>query len=346
MIDTCHFYITMTSAVGRALRSAQKANHPTIKLYGNCFYVKHPYRTDQITVYFNFERQEFSLEESLPKILQGHNVFGSNRLELMCLEVIKLIYAGIGVKYTLDEEAKIRKKGIRLGRLDITCSFRLSSPTMVEQVLELLYEQFRAEGKAWSAYGKETIETLYNQQHSTRISDKYYDKGKELLINEHRFPTNIHERDRIHHMARYLLRFEETLRGKELSSRDIERFNYADYWGVDQVKAELRTRIQKFKFQGVIYPKLKEDELPGLSENCRAFYGLWADGANLHKHRGYRTLDRVRESLLKNHQVDIYRPAKTGCPVSLRDLLDPSRAYYSSPKSLVRSGAVFNTRAS
>lgn len=344
MIDSCHFQAPMTPAVMRALRVALKANHPTIKLYGNSFYMKHPYRTEQIKVYFNLKRKRLSLEESLPKILQGHNVFGSNRLELMCLEVIKLIYAAIGVKYTPSEEGTIRKKGIRLLRLDITCSFWLVSPAMVEQLLELLYEQFRAEGKVWSAYGKVTIETVYHQQHSTRVSDKYYDKGKELIANDFQFLPNVHERDRILQIARHLLRFEVTLRGKELASRKIERFNYADYWGVDQVKAELRARIQKFKFQGELRPKLEVTELAGLGENSRAFYGLWADGANLLKYRGYRTLDRVRESLLKSHKVDIYRPPKTGCPVALRDVLDPSRAYYSSPKSLVRSGAVFSPR--
>jgi hypothetical protein len=83
------------------------------------------------------------------------------------------------------------------------------------------------------------------------------------------------------------------------------------------------------------------DKLPGLNDSCHTFYHLWSEGANLAKHRKYRTLDRARKSLLQEHQVDIYRRAKTGCPVSLKKVLDPNHAYYSAPKSLIRTGAIF-----
>lgn len=339
MIDTCKFYVPLTDVVRRALLVAQDANSPTVKIYGNRFFVKHPFRSKRIKVFFSLDREEFWLEESLPKILQGHNVFGSNRLEMLCLNVIKLIYSELGVKFTLDEEQKIRKVGIRLGRLDITCSYWLESPEMVAQVLEYIYEQFRAEGKEWSAYGSATVESVYNQQYSTRVSDKYYNKGKELAVEGRCIPTNIPQHQRILEIARHLLRFEVTFRAKELASLGLD---YADCWDAERVKAELHTRIKQFKLQGVIRPRLKVEELSGLNDNCRTFYRLWADGANLRKHRQYRTLNRVRNTLLEDHQIDIYRRAKTGCPVPLREILDPSRAYFAAPKSLLHSGAIFS----
>ncbi|MBK7463423.1 MAG: hypothetical protein IPJ50_12430 [Betaproteobacteria bacterium] len=113
MIDTCKFYAPLTNRVRRALSIARDAEHPNVKIYGNYFFLKHPHGLKNIKVYFNLDRRKFWLETSLPKVLQGHNVFGSNNLEMLCLAVIKLVYAQLGVKF-LDEEREIREAGIRL----------------------------------------------------------------------------------------------------------------------------------------------------------------------------------------------------------------------------------------
>lgn len=341
MIDTCKFYVVLTNRVRRALCEAQGANKPTVKIYGNNhFFVKHPHGLPRIKVYFNLERGFFLLESSLPKILQGHNVFGSNRLEMLCLSVIKIVYAQLGVKFIQDEEDKICEAGIRLGRLDITCSFRLESPEMVNLVMEHLYEQLRIESKAWSAYGHESVESIYNRITSTRVSEKFYNKGAELQPAGRRkgIPNSVVQRQRILEIARCLLRYEVTFRAKELVGL---RLNYADCWDIDRIRTELTTRLKRFNFQQVIRQKLNVDELPDLNDTCRSFYSLWAEGAILRKHRKCRTLDRARKTLLENHQVDIYRRAKTGCPVPLKDILDPNRAYFAAPMSLVRNGAIF-----
>ena len=339
MIDTCKFYVPLTTRLCRTLSVAQNAGHPNVKIYGNCFYVKHPYEPDSIQVFFSLKQDEFCLETSLPKVLQGHNVFGSNNLEMLCLSVIKLVYAQLGVKYTEAEEREIRKAGIRLGRVDITCSFKLKSPEMVAQVLEYIYEQFRAEGKAWSAYGTADVETVYNKQRSTRVTDKYYNKGKEVEIKG--IPDSVMQRLRIMNMAKYLLRFEVTYKGKELTELELD---YANCWDRTRVVSQLSARIAKFNFQGVIRPILAADEIPDLNDSCRVYYRLWAEGANLAKHRKYRTLDRARKLLLQEHQVDIYRRAKTGCPVPLKEIIAPELAYYTAPKSLMRTGAIFTGR--
>lgn len=341
MIDTCKFYAPLTNRVRRALSIARDAEHPNVKIYGNYFFLKHPHGLKNIKVYFSLDRGEFWLETSLPKTLQGHNLFGSNNLEMLCLAVIKLVYTQLGVKFTKDEEREIREAGIRLGRLDITCSFWLESTEMVAQVLEYLYEQFRAEGKAWSAYGTADVETVYNQLRSTRVTDKYYNKGQELAVKGHSIPATVPQRQRILEIVRHLLRYEVTYRGKELASLGLD---FADCWDRSLVISTLTARIKKFNLQGVIRPILGTDELHGLNDSCHTFYRLWAAGANLAQHRKYRTLDRARNTLLQDHQVDIYRRAKTGCPVPLKGILDPARAYFAAPKPLIRSGAIFTNR--
>jgi hypothetical protein len=341
MDDTCKFYTHMTNRVRRALSVARDAEHPNVKIYRNFFFLKHPHGLKNIKVYFNLDRGEFWLETSLPKALQGHNVFGSNNLEILCIAVIKLVYTQLGVKFTANEEREIREAGIRLGRLDITCSFWLESPEMVAQVLEYLYEQFRAEGKAWSAYGTADVESVYNQLRSTRVTDKYYNKGQELAVKGHSIPATVPQRQRILEIARHLLRYEVTYRGKELASLGLD---FADCWDRSLVISTLSARIKKFNLQGVIRPILAADELTNHNDSSRTFYRLWAEGANLAKYRKYRTIDRARNTLLHDHQVDIYRRAKTGCPVPLKGILDPARAYYTAPNSLIRAGAIFINR--
>jgi hypothetical protein len=329
----------MTTRTFKQLRAALNGKLPGVKIYSNCFYPTPRFKTGKFNVYFDLEKKEMQLEASLAKITQGHNVFGSNDLEPMCLEVIRIIYDYLGLKFTETEKQIIREVGIRLGRLDITCSFRFRSPETVSQVLEYLYEHFRAEGKAWSAYGRESIESLYNQQNSTRVTDKFYNKGIELKLNGRGIPTNVPEQKRILTMASSILRFEHTMRGKELAERGI---NYAHDWTTNRVKAVFGARFKQFNFQGVIRPQMRVEELVGLNDSCRTYYRLWAEGAKLNKYRKCRTLDRARKHLLEKYQVDIYRNAKTGCPISVSDLLDPCKASYAAPKWLVQSGGVFS----
>jgi II/X family phage/plasmid replication protein len=249
MIDTCKFYYKITTRVRKQLRAALNGKFPGIKIYGNCFYPTPRFKTGKFKVYFDLEKMEIQLEASLAKVTQGHNVFGSNDLDQMCLAVIWIIYDYLDLEFTDAEKQLIQEVGIRLGRLDITCSFILASPETVSQVLEYLYAHFRAEGKAWSAYGRASIECLYNQQNSTRVTDKFYNKGIELELNGRGIPATVPEQKRILKMASSILRFEHTMRGKELAELGI---NYAHDWDTKRVKAVFGARFKQFNLQGVI----------------------------------------------------------------------------------------------
>lgn len=334
MIDTAKLEIYMTDRIAATLRRMASTR--------KFFLLIHPYQLSNVRVYFNIARRKLWLESSLPKLLQGHNVFGSNRLEKLCLQVISLIYKQLGVKYTKDDEHIIREEGIRLMRLDITCSFVLDSPTMVDQTLEQIYEQFRAEGKAWSAYGSDNVETVYNQQRSTRVTDKFYNKGKELALPGRSVALSTPQRQRLIDFSDSLLRFEVTLRGKEL--RELE-LDYADDWDAERVKNELSTRLRKLKLKGAIQTIPRNDvPLKMLTASEQTFLGLWSDGASLRKYRKNRTVQRARQRLLKRLSIDIYRAKNCGSPIPLKTILDPSLAYFTAPKFLVSGGAIFDAR--
>lgn len=336
MFDNAKPYYHMTDMVLNRLQDKKALKSHGTKIYGNKFYLKHPFGQANPAVYFDFEEREFQLEASLPKLLQGHNVVGSNRLEYMCLNVAKLIYQQLGLRFTNRECREVREHRIRLGRLDGTCSFRLDSPQQAAEVAEVIWEQFRAEGCNWSAFGQNDFESVYNRQHSTRVTDKFYNKNVELLKN--RIPSGVAERDYILEFVRRLLRFEVTWRGKELERLELE---YADLWSLPLLKRKVRARLAQFDFQGVLKDMLDTMQLDDLNDGQRMFYELWEQGANLRKHRRYRTLDRARNHLLEHHQVDIYRSAGVGCDIPLREILTVDNAYFTAPKYLTRRGAIF-----
>ena len=90
MFDTVKPYYYLTDTVFDRLSNNKALRRVGVKIYGNGFYLPHPFGYSNPKVFFNLEDREIWLESSLPKLLQGHNVFGSNRLEYLCLEVLVL----------------------------------------------------------------------------------------------------------------------------------------------------------------------------------------------------------------------------------------------------------------
>lgn len=335
MFDTTKFYIHMTDLVCNRLQDNKVLKDHGTKIYGNKFYLKHPFGLKNPSVFIDFENRSLCLETSLPKLLQGHNVFGTNRLEYMCLSATKLIYHQLGLEFNRQERRKVQDERFRLGRVDGTCSFRMATPQQVAEALEAIFEQYRAEGLKWSGFGKFGVETVYNQQHSKRVADKFYNKYVEL---KNKIPLNVAECDYILKFVRTLLRFEVSWRGKELSRIG---YDYADQWSLELLKQMIYERLERFNFQGVIKDRLVGVQLDGLNDSLRMYYDLWEQGANLLQHRNNRTLGRARDQFLEQHQVDIYRPAAVGCDIPLNQLLSMENAYFTAPKYLTRRGALF-----
>lgn len=338
MIDTAKFYFLMTDKVRRKLEQEYNSN-PAVKFYPNRIYLQHPFHLRRLPVHFNRKTSTLCAELSLPKLFQGHNVFGSNDIHGLCLKAIEFIYKGLGIQLTEAETQCIEESGIRLGRLDTTCMFLLQSRHMTPDVLEQIWHHFAAEGKKWAVYGIDRFESVYNQINSTRVSDKFYDKYAEIQRSgAHSIPLNVIARPKVITFAKRALRFETTWRAKELVDLGLD---YTDDWTPTLVKEQIAKRLKSFQFSGAIRPKLEKRELEGLNDTAQMFYELWEDGAQLRRHRRCRTLRRTREFLLAEHDVDIYRPTQASDSQSLKDLLHPDQAYYFAPRSIVREGAIF-----
>lgn len=343
MFDTAKPNYFMTDLVLDRLQDEQELSRLGTKIYHNKFYLKHPFGLKNPTVYFSLEKRSFHFEASLPKLLQGYNVAGSNRLEYMCLHAAKLIYHQLGLRFSNRERKEIRRHRIKLGRVDTTIYWILASELMIPQIQEAILEQLRAEGFKWSAYGKFDFETIYNQQNSSRVSDKFYNKYAELLVNK--IPVGVSERGWILEFARRVLRYEVTWRNKELKRLDINgakiELQYADQWNLSILRYLMRERLEQFNFQGIIKNRLEAKQLDELNPCCKTFYKLWVRGNNLRMHRDYRPLANAREHLLEHHQVDIFRSLGVGCDIPLNEILTIENARVGVPKHLARRGAAF-----
>lgn len=285
MIDTAKPYYYLTDMVFDRLQDHKALKRIGITLYGNKFFLKHPFGYTNPNVLFNLDRRMFWLETSLPKLLQGHNVFGNNQLQFSCLEVAKIIYHQLGLPFMPSECQQIEEHRIRLGRLDTTCSFIMPSQNIVSDTLSECWQQFRANGRKWSLDGSDEFETLYHQKHSTRVTDKLYNKYAELLVKSHAIKDCVPKREQIITLALLWLRFEVTWRYKELKRLGLE---YADQWDMAIVKKMMGKRLDKLDFQGVIKDRLVVSDLDGLKLNKRdeAFYVLWQQGAKFRHSTG------------------------------------------------------------
>ena len=336
MIDTTKFYFHMTQTVRHRLNELRAPRQYTKRLYGNRFYLQHPFRLRNPAVRFNITTRELCIETSLPKLFQGHNVGGINRVEFLCLHAIALIYEQLGLCFSARERQLIQRHGIRLGRLDTTCCFSMPSPRATADALECVLQQLRTEGFSWSAYGESRLQTVYSQQNSTRVSDKFYDKGSEFVSK--RVRTNMVAFSHVWEYARTQLRFEVTWRAKEMKALDLE---YADQWTPQLVRQMVLSRLRQFKFCNETVVEIAPKALDSVNSSCRTHYDLWSRGADLRAHRYNRTVDRARTYLLQRHHVDIYRPPASPNTMPLRELLAEENAYFVAPKWLTRRGAIF-----
>lgn len=301
--------------------------------YGNGFYLKHPYGYRNPKVNYYSDTEEFGIEASLPKLLQGHNVVGTNRLSFLCLQVINLIYKELEVEFSKPEIAEIRRRRIKLGRVDLTCSFMLESQAAVSAALEAIALQFQAEGKFCTTYGNKGVESVYLNIHSTRVAIKFYNKFLELKKSP--LPESVVERDRVMIYAERLLRFEVTFRGRELKRLGLE---YVNCWSPVLAIEMLKERFARLKLTSQVDMFDATPSEP-VTTSVEFFLTAWGAGADFRGKGGYPPIKRARKKLLERG-IDILIPKKRTPPVSIRKLLSNSRAYFVAPKALTRSGAL------
>lgn len=336
MIDTAKFEFLMVDAAFYMLEGKGASIFGGVKLYGNGFYLKGEYSSSGTRINFDLGRRVFWVELSLPKFVQGHNVFGTNRLVVLCREVIERVYGCLGIELSKREWGKIEESGIRLMRLDIACSFRVGSSGNVNAVLESLFEHLRAESVKWSAHGAVYTEAVYNRQRSKRVSDKFYNKHRELMANK--IHPAVKARNLLMKYAESIVRYEVTFRGAELKSLGLE---FADQWNTKVVREIIESRINRLKLTQQFQSSDGFSRPVNLNDSSDMFLDLWLKGADLHVYKNCKTLQRARFTLIDKCGVDIFKAADSREWWGLSEMLNPENAIFRAPKRLVKLGAIF-----
>jgi II/X family phage/plasmid replication protein len=284
---------------------------------------------------------EIDVELSLPKWVQGHNLFGINQISRLCAEVAAEVCKALGITLTTADLERLNRHNYHVSRVDTTGSFDVGSQANVMAVMAEIRLQLLAQGNKIVVHEGPCggIETIYVGKSKRGATMKFYNKYLELQA--HPLPLDLPNRAQILAKAKALIRFEIMSRSQPLAEKGLKR---SDDWSINQVRKLLLDRFSQFKFTGKIKARLDAEEIEGLKPRLKMIYGLWRDGADMQKHVAPHSYRRYRKELLL-FSIDIGRsPASGGATLCLEDLLAPERMIITWPKHLGRIGAIYGAK--
>ncbi len=204
------------------------------------------------------------------KFLQKHNIFGSNNLLGLCVDVLLIVLGKLTISHSDAEIKKIRVGNFTIKEVDIAGNFRAKSREEVPQIIREIERHWRDLGKNVSNYG---VETVYQNQYSKDLSLKLYDKRKQL--SDCPLPKDIPQRDRLLKYAEGLVRAELSLGADELKRRGLDK---GSSWTIETAKNLLNDEISKSGIHGSIKRLLLPAEYDELPRKLKITYRLWLLG--------------------------------------------------------------------
>lgn len=236
------------------------------------------------------------------KWFQGHNIFGTDDLPGLVLEMLHRICASVGLTPSAEDLAHWNAGHIRLSRVDVTSSFDLGTLPRVRAALRALdgsanlkhrgRGHFHGDSITW---GGKTAE----HKGSRRWSLTLYAKGAELLAGgSHTLPLMLADTS-LPRFADGLLRAEVRMLSLQLVE---EQLQWVASWG-DNDASELHRRmldsLQIAEATMIDAPTL--EDLPG---RLQLAYQAWKAGQDLRVTLSRPTFYRYRSQLLA-HGIDI-----------------------------------------
>jgi hypothetical protein len=233
------------------------------------------------------------------KFLQHHNIFGSNNLRGLCVDIFKLVAEKFDIAYSHAEMSEIIKGNFSVTGVDIAANFRTLRREETALFIREVERHWRDQGKNVSNFGSETV---YLNQNSKDLSLKFYDKRKQL--SKAPLPNDIPERDRLLKYAERLVRAELTLGAAELKRRKLDS---GSNWTVALAKRLIVDEIAASGIQGEIKRLLLPEEYASLKRKLQLTYRLWLHGDDVKSILDVQTYRRHRAEL-KDYAIDIGQP--------------------------------------
>jgi len=248
------------------------------------------------------------------KFIQGHNLYGPCDPVGLFFDAGWEIRKAVGLFPSAATWQGNDFVGPRFTRIDLTRSYRFPTAAIARAWLR------DCGGTARSRHGGALIAdgTIYFGKTSERWTLKLYHKGDELLARKkgHRLPDELPQREKLLEWATGVVRFELTLRSKELEKIDVRQWQPLQVWQAyfDKVTWNQNARM--------LEADMFEVELP---RKLRMTLELWRAGTDPRSLMGRNTFYFHRRELLKAVGVDIASPPpkKTAAAEAPALVLDP-----------------------
>jgi II/X family phage/plasmid replication protein len=221
-----------------------------------------------------------SISGNPSKFLQGHNLFGSDDVNLLVGRTMDRISDILGLEVTENDRWSWYYGAFLLSRVDVTRMYDVGSP---ERVKDWLASASQVAHSRYQSAGNDHGSTLYVGKHSRRVSLKIYDKLSEVQVRGHGLPLDMPGEwyRNLMSWASGKLRVEAVLRHMWLKDNNRAvgaawRLPYAVEGYADKL---LDTRLEGLEMSDTM--KLTDEytgELPG---KLLAVYELWRAGRDL-----------------------------------------------------------------
>ena len=243
--------------------------NPYVKQDGFKFLIRCP-RTDAVARLFSMENGTVLLiEYSMPKFLTGQNVIGHMNVHDGCLEGINKALNLLGLMPTKKERIDIICGDYLLTRVDITAHVDCQTPDRAQALLLALRTFIVRYASDVSMYG---YKGLYIGQSSKRRTLKIYPKGIELK-EKGQIPEHVYNCKYLTRKADSLVRFELTLRGKELTRLGLSS---PMTWNKQVAMEQIQPWLEKLRGAGGVVPNLAA--IKNLSPVMQNKLLLWLGG--------------------------------------------------------------------
>jgi len=241
---------------------------------------------------------ELEISGNPSKWLQGHNVFGSSHPIKLLYRVLCELVPILDLRPTFQQRRAWVYGDYDLLRVDVNRMYDLGSD---EDVVLFLNGASRvAKGRYQKASAFES-DTVYIGQKSKRVSVKFYNKFQEMQKKGHTLGDTMSPlwRQKLLESAYGKLRYEVTLRSKELQDRGLRR---ASSWSSATADLILDERLGVMELNDAV--RLSEDVLQQLPPKLVPIYDAWRAGRNLKEIYAKNTFYRYRRQLLP-YDIDI-----------------------------------------
>jgi hypothetical protein len=261
------------------------------------------------------------------KFIQGHNLYGPSDPTRLFFDAGWEIRKALGLFPSAHTWEANDFVGPRFTRIDLTRSFRFPSAGAARSWLRDCAASARSRHKG----GVATDGTVYFGKNSQRWTLKCYHKGDELQARGkgHGIPQEIPNAKRLLEWAQGVVRFEVTLRAKELEKLDFLRGGVS----VSAASAKIGevARVERGDVQGVMianwqplpvwqryFDKITWNQNAQMTEpdmlevslpvRLQGILEMWRSGIDLRTRLSKPTFYRTRAELLKQIGVDIASP--------------------------------------